>query len=248
MQLAKLWNQWFRDPNEETIFINETAVQIRAGFLIAIPLYMAYTLYDVVFGAHWIVPDTAMISDTGDLDFDGRIIYTVEALRRTYDYTIQSWVLIYALFEMFAGMFVTTSRLSPTIWIASLLAQHRPVIYKPLKPKRMAWAIGASMIVACLIFFNPDTFANWMNKLFGLSIVTDAQVMPIWIPMLVFVCLGFMWMEAILGFCAGCALHALLVKIGIFKEECVDCNNIDWDAIAARNQARLAAEQQKHSE
>lgn len=243
MLLSKLWKQWFRDPKEDTVFINETAVQIRAGFLIIIPLYMAYTLYDVIFGARWIVPEYAMITDTGDLDFDGRILYTVEAVRRTYDYTLQTWALFYALFEMLAGMFVITSRLSPTIWIASLLAYNKPAQYKPLKPKRMAWFIGSAMIIACLVFFNPDSFANLMNTLFGLSIVTDAQVMPIWIPLLVFVCLAFMWMEAILGFCAGCALHALLVKVGIFKEECEDCNNIDWAAIAARNKERMAAEQ-----
>ncbi len=50
-------------------------------------------------------------------------------------------------------------------------------------------------------------------------------------------------MEAILGFCVGCKLHALLVKVGIFKEECEACNNIDWEAIAARHKAKQAAEQ-----
>jgi hypothetical protein len=156
---------------------------------------------------------------------------------------VQTWVLFYALFEMLAGMFVTTSRLSPTIWIASLLARNKPVSYKPLNPKRMAWSIGALMIIACLVFFNPDSFARLMNTLFELTIVTDAQVMPLWIPLLVFLCLGFMWMEAVLGFCVGCKLHALLVKVGIFKEECEACNNIDWDAIAARQKAKQAAEQ-----
>lgn len=243
MSSTPFLNQWFRDPKEETTYINETAVSIRAGFLIAIPLYMLYTLIDVIFGSNWVVPETAMITDTGDIDFDGRIIYTVEALRRTYDYTVQTWVLFYALFEMLAGMFVTTSRLSPTIWIASFLARNKPVSYKPLNPKRMAWSIGALMIIACLVFFNPDSFARLMNTLFGLTIVTDAQVMPLWIPLLVFLCLGFMWMEAILGFCVGCKLHALLVKVGIFKEECEACNNIDWEAIAARHKAKQTAEQ-----
>jgi len=243
MSSTALANQWFRDPKEETIYINETAVSIRAGFLIAIPLYMLYTLIDVIYGSNWVIPASAMIIDTGDLDFEGRIIYTVEALRRTYDYTMQTGVLLYALFEMFAGMFVLTSRLSPTIWIASYLARNKPVSYKPLNPKRMAWSIGAAMIIACLVFFNPDTFANLLNQLFGLSIVTDAQVMPMWVPMLVFLCLGFMWMEAVLNFCVGCKLHALLVKVGIFKEACDACNNIDWEAIAARQKAKQAAEQ-----
>lgn len=249
MPTTPLSHQWFRDPNESTTYINETAVGIRAGMLIAIPLYMAYTLYDVIFGANWVIPETAMIADTGELDFDGRIIYTVEALRRTYDYTIQTWVLLYAMFEMLAGMFVMTSRLSPTIWVASFLARNKPVSYKPLNPKRMAWAIGTAMITACLVFFNPEVFAQLMNQLFGLNIATDSQVMPLWIPMLVFICLAFMWMEAILNFCIGCQLHALLVKVGVFKEECEACNTIDWEAIAARQKLKQAeATKQKPTE
>jgi len=188
-----------------------------------------------------------MITDTGDTDFEGRIIYTVEALRRTYDYTVQTFVLFYAFFEMLSGMFVKTSLLSPTIWISSYLARNQPAVYKPLNPKRMAWFIGASMIIACLVFFNPDTFAHWMNKLFGLEITTDEQVLPMWIPTLVFLCLAFMWSEAILGVCAGCKLHALFVKVGIFKEPCEACNNIDWEAIAARHAAKQAAEAQQKS-
>jgi hypothetical protein len=47
-----------------------------------------------------------------------------------------------------------------------------------------------------------------------------------------------MWMEAILGFCVGCIVPALLVWLGVFKEECEACNNIDWDEIARRKQAR----------
>ncbi len=236
-------NLWFRDPAEPVTYINETAVRIRAGFLLAIPLYMGLTLFDIGYGIHWIV-DTNTLSDSGNTDFDGHIIYTAEAMRRTYDYTLQTIILFYGLFEMIAGMFVRTSRLSPTIWLASYLSRNQPEIWKPLNPKRMAWTIGATMITLCIAFFNPVPVAEFLNQWLYTNLPTDRNFLPFWIPMYgVWVCIGFMWAEVTLGFCVGCKLHALFVKIGIFKEECEACNNIDWDAIAKRAAAKKAQEE-----
>ncbi|MDR9498209.1 MAG: DUF4395 domain-containing protein [Hydrogenovibrio sp.] len=237
-------NQWFRDPKESPTYINDNAVKIRAGMLLAIPLYMAYTLADVIFGPSWSVLENTTAVDTLETTWEWHTIYEVQATQRAYDYTIQTWVLFYGLFEMLAGLFVTTSRLSPTIYLASLLAKKDAPNWKPLVPKRFAWSIGASFIIVCLIFFNPDTFANWVNGLFGSKLLpTTENYMPDWIPLtLVWVCLGFMWLEAILGYCVGCKVHALLVKLGVFKEECLECNNIDWEAIARKKAERDAAE------
>ena len=104
---------WFRDPDDVTPFINETAVRIRAGIMLAIPVFMAFTLVDIVFGTRWIVTGN-LIRDTFDTDFDGRILYMVEAVRRTYDYSVQTGVLFYALFEMLAGMSKITSSRPPS--------------------------------------------------------------------------------------------------------------------------------------
>lgn len=239
--LAPFKNLWFRDLRESPVYINETAVRIRAGMLLVIPVYMAFTLYDAIYVSHWIVDGNTAV-DTYDLDWDYNIIYQVEAIRRTYDYTLQTWVLLFALFEMIVGMSKYASRLSPTILIASLLSVGKPAVWKPLVPKRFAWSIGAFFIAVCLVFFNPDTVAHWVNNLFDSRILpTDEQYMPYWIPVtLVWVCLAFMWMEAILGFCVGCKVHWLLTKVGVFKEECEACNNIDWDAIARKKQERDA--------
>jgi hypothetical protein len=229
--LALTWRQlWYRELGDHSLLINDVAVRIRAGIMLIIPLYMAYTLASIVFGSHWIVTGN-YIKDTYELDFDDRIIYHVEALRRTYDYTIQTWVLLYALFEMIAGMWRPLSRLSPTIFIATLLARHHRPVWKPLIPKRFAWTIGASLIAVCLVFFNPDTVATWVNAVWGSELLpTTSNFMPRWIPMvLVWVCLGFMWMEAVLGFCVGCQIHALLVWMGVIKEDCEACNNLSWD-------------------
>jgi hypothetical protein len=231
-------NLWFRNPSESPLYINDTAVRIRAGILLMIPIYMAFTLYDAVFVSNWVVDGNTSV-DTYEMDWDGNVIYQVEAIRRTFDWTIQTWVLFYALFEMIAGMSKYLSRLSPTIYIASLLSVGKPQVWKPLVPKRFAWTVGGSFIVICLVFFNPEVVAEWINGLFGTQIPTTYNYMPYWIPLvLVWVCLGFMWMETVLGFCVGCKIHSLLVAVGILKEECEACNNIDWDEIARRKQER----------
>ncbi|WP_029936083.1 DUF4395 domain-containing protein [Thiomicrospira pelophila] len=236
--LNAIKNLWFRDPTESPLYINDTAVRIRAGILLIIPLYMGLTLYDAIYVSNWVVDGNTSV-DTYELDWDGHIIYQVEAIRRTFDWTVQTWVLFYALFDMLSGMSKWTSRLSPTILIASLLAADKPPVWKPLVPKRFAWALGSSFIVVCIVFFNPDTTARIINSILSTEIPTHINYMPFWIPLvLVWVCLGFMWMEAILGFCVGCKIHSMLVWMGILKEECETCNNIDWDEIARRHQER----------
>ncbi|QCU89825.1 DUF4395 family protein [Thiomicrorhabdus sediminis] len=232
-------NLWFRDINEATPFINETAVRIRAGMLLLIPLYMGLTLFDVGFTSSWLVDGNTAV-DSYDTDWDGNIIYQVEAIKRTYEYSLQTIVLFYALFEMIVSMFKTTSWLSPTIWISAFLAYNKPAVWKPLLPKRFAWTIGAILISVCLVFFNPEVFASWVNAIYGSTLLPETvNYMPFWIPMtLVWVCIGFMWLEAILGFCVGCQIHALLVKLRILDEPCEACGNIDWDEIARKHQER----------
>jgi len=229
-------NLWFRDRAESRPYINDVAVRIRAGMLLLIPIYMGFTLYDVAYTSSWVV-DSHTAVDTYETNWDEHIIYAVEATKRAYEYSTQTWVLLYALFEMLAGMFVFTARLSPTILISTLLAQRSPPIWKPLLPKRFAWTMGASFIIACLLYFNPDSFAEFINALFSQELLpTTENYMPFWIPnVLVWVCLVLMWMETVLGFCLGCQIHALLVRLGLIQEECEACNNIDWDAIAAKN-------------
>jgi hypothetical protein len=224
---------WFLDHRADTQYINDVVVRIRAGLLLVIPLYMGFTLYDAIYGSHWVVTGN-VITDTFDTDFHGRILYSVEAVRRTVEYSLQTKVLFYALFEMLAGMFVITARLSPTVLISSFLARGHEPVWKPLAPKRFAWSIGATFISTCLVFFNPEVFAGWVNLVFAREILPTTQnYMSQWIPLvLVWVCLGFMWLESVLGFCVGCKVHALLVKLGLLKDECEACNNLSWSANA----------------
>jgi len=234
--LTTLKNLWFRDSSASPLYINDTVVRIRAGMLLIIPLFLGLTLFDVVYTSKWVV-DGNTATDTYETNWDGEIIYAVEATKRTYEYSTQTALLFYALFEMLAGMFRFGARLSPTILLASLLAKNSPPVWKPLLPKRFAWSIGASLISICLVFFNPDTFAQWLNTAWGSELLpTTENYMPANTgTTLVWVCLSFMWLEAVLGFCVGCQLHALLVWVGLLKEPCDACNNIDWQKIAEKN-------------
>ncbi|MDH5205482.1 MAG: DUF4395 domain-containing protein, partial [Hylemonella sp.] len=68
----------------------------------------------------------------------------------------------------------------------------------------------------------------WVNALAGSEMLPTTQnFMPTWIPLvLVWVCFGFMWLETVIGFCVGCKVHSLLVKLGVMQEECAACNDI----------------------
>lgn len=210
-------------------------MRIRAGIMLLVPVFLGLTLYEILLLPQWI-PDGSTATDTFETDWDGKIIYAIEAVKRTYEYSTQTTVLFYALYEMLAGMFVFTSRFSPTIYLSTFLARNKKPVWKPLVPKRYAWTIGATLISVCLVFFNPDTFAEWVNALFGDNLLpTTENYMPFWIPQtLVFVCLSFMWLETVLGFCVGCSVYSLLVKLSIHREECEACNNIDWEEQAKK--------------
>ncbi len=223
-----IFSLWFKDFNADKILINETAVRIRAGILILIPIFLSYTLYNAVFCGGWVV-DTNTLKDTFETDFDEHIIYSAEVVRKSKDYSIQTYVLLFGFFEMIFSMSKYLSYLSPTIWISTILARGKEPVWKPLTPKRYAWTIGATFIAICLVFFNPEVPAHYINMIFHKEILSESkQYLSYYIPItLIWICFGFMWMETVLGFCAGCSLHALLVKIGILKEECIECGDIN---------------------
>lgn len=232
-------NLWFRDLTEETIHINDTAVRIRAGILLIIPIYMVFTFVSIVYGPTWEVSPNSVAVDTYETDFDDRIIYQVEVTKRVFEYAFQTKLLVYALFEMLLGLSIISSRFSPTILLASFLTFGQKPNWKPLGPKRCAWLIGASFISVCIVFFNPDAVALWINNLLGTNIPVDENYIPSWLALnLVWICLLFMWLEAIVGFCVGCKIYAGLVKLGIVNRHCEICENIDWDEIKRKKQQK----------
>lgn len=235
---------WFRDPGEEVVFINHHAVRMRAGLLLLLPVYMITVLLTTVNAPTWTVLPNSSLEETFDLTQDLRVIFTVQAYKTAFDYTVPSWVLVYGLFEMLSGMFIKTAYLSPSIHLATFLTRNIRPQWEPLKPKRFAWTIGAALVSGCWLFFNPDTFARFLNAIAGSEVLpTTSNWMPFFIPLLVWVCFFLMWLEAVFGFCLGCKLHWILAKLGIFKTHCYDCLNVDFEQKAwMAERKRLEAE------
>jgi hypothetical protein len=233
-------NLWFRDVSETTMHINDNAVRLRAGILLIIPIYMVFTLIDVVYGSSWEVVLNTTSVDTYETDWEDRIVYQVEATKRVFEYSFQTQLLVYALIEMLLGLSVISARFSPTILLASFLVIGKKPEWKPIAPKRCSWLIGASFISVCIVFFNPDAVALWINGVLGTNIPVDRNYIPSWLALnLVWICLLFMWLEAIVGLCVGCKIYALLVKIGVVNRHCDACENIDWDEVERKKQRKL---------
>lgn len=240
---------WFRDRTEDIVFINKHAMQMRAGLMLLIPVYMLIILFTTVLAPTWTVVPNTFAEQTFDITDDFRTIYNVQAFLTVYDYSTPTLVLFYGLFEMFTGMFVRTAYLSPTIHLATFLTRNQRPKWEPLKPKRFAWLIGATLITLCLIFFNPDSLARFINGIASADLLpTDTNYMPEYIPLFVFVCFTLMWMEAVFGYCLGCQMHWILAKIGVFKEHCYDCMNVDFEQRAWMAERKQKADELKQAQ
>jgi len=87
-------------------------------------------------------------------------------------------------------------RYSPLGVIARWMTQRQPPEWVSAKPKRFAWRIGVGMSFAMMVITNLG--------------ITGALPMAICL-----ICLTMMWMEAVLGVCLGCEIHALMVRRGL---------------------------------
>ena len=209
---------WFRDTSEDILMIDDNIVRARAGFFLFLPIFMAFTIFDFnsMFTSQWIVDNITANSDFMDADNEGRQVYMVEAVKRTYVYTLQTILLTIALVEMFLGMNKQTCKLSPTILLASYIMRNSKPSYVPYSPKRFAWGLGVILMSLCILFFNP-----------GMLPFVDPIILPLEFGLtLLAICSIFIWLEVSFGYCMGCKTHALLVKAGILKDECYECNNI----------------------
>jgi hypothetical protein len=84
---------------------------------------------------------------------------------------------------------------SPVGRLARLLARGRPPEWAAARPKRFAWSLGLGMALL-------------------MAVLTNAGVRGPLPFAICSVCLSLMWLEAVLGFCLGCAIHGALVRRG----------------------------------
>ena len=109
---------------------------------------------------------------------------------REYDHAFAQGLLWYVVYEMIAAMLFGMT-LSPLGWLGALLTWNQVPEWTVANPKRMAWLIGSVFAVLCQLA------------------LTWGILMSIALYIL-FTCILFMFLEAAVGFCAGCWFYGLL--------------------------------------
>jgi hypothetical protein len=116
----------------------------------------------------------------------------------------QDYVPLQVVASLFLVEFVTRLvaglRFSPVGVLAGLMVRGRAPEWVSAKPKRFAWSIGLGMA-------------------FAMTIVTNSGVRGTVPRVICLVCITMMWMEAVLGVCLGCKLHAFLVRRGMTTKD-----------------------------
>jgi Domain of unknown function (DUF4395) len=98
----------------------------------------------------------------------------------------------FVIFDMTVAAVFGLTPLSPVgILGTALTIKVRPV-WKPIRPKRFAWSLGATLGVCCLTFWLLG-MNNWVIGVLG-------------------VCFALTWLEAVMGFCVGCWMYSLLFR------------------------------------
>jgi hypothetical protein len=123
----------------------------------------------------------------------------------------QEWLLLVLAYGFLARV-LTGPRLSPLGLLVTrvvrprLRVSPRPV---PGPPKRFAQGIGAVVTVVAALSWFGFGWHGFALVLAGLMVL-------------------FALLESALGFCVGCRLFALLIKLGVVPEQaCLDCADIE---------------------
>ncbi len=103
----------------------------------------------------------------------------------------------YVIFDMFISATFGLTPLSPTGLVGTVATFRFPPQWKPAAPKRFAWILGGSLGVACVTMRLLHVETSWL-----IGVVA--------------ICFVLTWLEATLGFCVGCWMHAKLIGC----EEC----------------------------
>jgi hypothetical protein len=95
----------------------------------------------------------------------------------------------FVIFDMVVAATFGLTPFSPAGMLGTLITRRIKPVWKPTKPKRFAWILGASLGVCCMTFWWFDLY-YWVIGVLG-------------------VCFMLTWLEAVLGFCVGCWMHSL---------------------------------------
>jgi hypothetical protein len=95
----------------------------------------------------------------------------------------------YVIFDMTVAALFGLTPLSPTGLLGTAMTMKTKPLFKPIKPKRFAWTLGAILGICCLTFRLLEMDNIWLLSVLG-------------------ICFALTWLEAVLGFCVGCWMHA----------------------------------------
>lgn len=163
-------------------------------------------------------PITACVFDERQVRTAAGITLVLGAVAFVYAYFAKEYLpiqLITAFFFVEFALRVSLGlRYSPVGQLARLLTPRGSPQWVSAKPKRFAWSLGLVMSLA-------------------MTIITSSQIRGALPLAICLICLTLMWLEAVLGLCLGCEIHALLVRRGwAARDEAFEiCSN---DACAPR--------------
>ena len=98
----------------------------------------------------------------------------------------------FVIFDMTIAAAFGLTPLSPAGILGTLITTRVKPAWKPTKPKRFAWTLGATLGICCMTFW-------WFDMYY-------------WVIGVLAVCFMLTWLEAVLGFCVGCWMYSLLFK------------------------------------
>jgi hypothetical protein len=94
---------------------------------------------------------------------------------------------------------------SPSGFVGSLLVRGRPPEWVSPEPKRFAWSIGLVMS-------------------FAMMVITNSGITGVLPRTICLICVTLMWLESVIGFCAGCYMYSIGVRRGwVQKKEGMVC-------------------------
>jgi hypothetical protein len=122
----------------------------------------------------------------------GAVAFAYAALAKEYAPIQLVTVFFFAEFALRVGLGL---RYSPIGQLARLLTARGAPEWVSAKPKRFAWSLGLAMSLA-------------------MAVITNSHIRGALPLTICLICLALMWLEAVLGLCLGCEIHALLVRRG----------------------------------
>jgi hypothetical protein len=128
----------------------------------------------------------------------------IGAVAFSYAYFDKNYVPLQAVTVLFAlefGLRVTAGlKYSPMGIIGLWMVRRWPPEWASAKPKRFAWSMALALSGAMVVITNSG-IRGYLPRTICL------------------ICLALMWMESVLGLCAGCEIHAFLVRRGWAKKD-----------------------------